>query len=98
MRIFASRLGLETIIAMIGIRDGQARALMRADGQRVPRLAPVRSQGYDDDLVVRTFDLLRPANAVTLLMEETIARLSTERESQGEEPCLVWMGEAAGSA
>lgn len=98
MRIFASRLGLETIIAMIGIRDGQARALMRSGGRQVRGLAPMRSQGYDDDRVVPTFDLLRPANAVTLLMEETIARLSTERESQGEEPCLVWMGEAAGSA
>src|SRR5574340_947705 len=39
----AKQLGLETIIAMVGTRDGQARTLMRAGGQRVPGFASVRS-------------------------------------------------------
>lgn len=77
--VLAKQLGLETIIAMVGTRDGQARTLMRAGGQRVPGLAPVRSQTYDDDLVVLTFDLSRPANVITLLAAEMTTRLSMER-------------------
>lgn len=85
--VLAKQLGLETIIAMVGTRDGQARTLMRAGGQRVPGLAPVRSQTYDDDLIVLTFDLSRPANVITLLAAEMATRLSMEREDKAWESC-----------
>jgi hypothetical protein len=56
----AKWLGLETLIATVGTRDGQAKTLVRAGGRQVPGLTTIKSQKFDDNLVVLTFDLLPP--------------------------------------
>ena len=71
-------LGLETVIANVGTRDGQAEILMRAGGRRVPGLSPIKSQEYNDDLVVLTFDLMHPAKSLGPLVAEMATLLSLE--------------------
>ena len=81
----AKWLGLETLIATVGTRDGQAKALVRAGGRQVPGLTRIKSQKFDDNLVVLTFDLLHPTKFSGLLAAEMALRLSLEQEDEARE-------------
>jgi GNAT acetyltransferase-like protein len=102
-------LGLETVIANVGTRDGQAEILMRAGGRRVPGLSPIKSQEYNDDLVVLTFDLMHPAKSLGPLVAEMATLLSLEQGNEARElpngfpmqmayPLLASLGPMAGLA
>ena len=75
-------LGIETVIATVGTRGGQAKTLMRAGGRRVPGLAPIYSEKYNDDLVVLSFDLVHPVEPFGPLAVEMAARLSFQEEME----------------
>lgn len=81
----AKWLGLETLIATVGTRDGQAKTLMRAGGRQVPGFVPIKCQKYDDDLVVLTFDLLHPAESFEPFAVEMAARLSLDEQNEARE-------------
>lgn len=81
----AKWLGLETVVAIVGTRDGQADALMRAGGRQVPGLVPIKSEKYNDDLVVLTFDLLNPAKSFGPFAVEMAARLSLDEQNEARE-------------
>lgn len=68
-------LGLQTVIAMVGTRDGQNRALMRIGGRPVPGLAPLPSHKFDDEILVLSFDVSRPAKSFAVLIDEMAAPL-----------------------
>jgi hypothetical protein len=86
----ATWLRLETVVAVAGTRDGQANALMRAGGRPVPGLLPMKSQKYDDDLVILTFDLSHPVNSIGLLAADMALRLSIGQDKEaGEIPTEV---------
>ncbi|MBM3926393.1 MAG: GNAT family N-acetyltransferase [SAR202 cluster bacterium] len=85
----ARRLGLKTVVAVAGTRDGQDAALMRIGGRRVEDVGPIAAPRYADEVVVITFDVARPTPSFASLvqqMEETLfapqgslARLPSER-------------------
>jgi hypothetical protein len=81
--VLSKWLGLETVIATVGTRDGQAETLMRSGGRRVPGLSPIKSQKYNDDLVVLTFDLMHLAKSLGPLAAkmETLLSLETRRKA-----------------
>jgi hypothetical protein len=63
-------LGLDTIVATVGIRDGQAGILRRIGGRCGSGLASLRSSLFDDDLAFMYFDVTRPSASLTLLIDE----------------------------
>jgi GNAT acetyltransferase-like protein len=81
----SKKLGIETLIATVGTRDGQVKTLMRAGGRPVPGLAPIYSQKYDDDLVVLTFDLFHPAKPFGPLAVASATRLPLEEVNDARE-------------
>lgn len=80
--VLSKWLGIQAVIATVGTRGGQAKTLMRAGGRRVPGLAPIYSQTYDDDLVVLTFELSHPVESFGPFAIEMAARLSLEVQNE----------------
>ena len=71
-------LGLEAVVAVVGTRDGQARALMRAGGRPVPGIPPIASEEYDDEVLVLTFDLVHPPSTIRTMAADMDTWFSTE--------------------
>jgi len=90
-------LGLETVIANVGTRDGQAGILMRAGGRQVPGLSPIKSQEYNDDLVVLTFDLMRPAKSLGPFVAEMATLLSLETRRKAHHGSLPFRPRVRGN-
>jgi hypothetical protein len=72
-------LGLDTIVATVGIRDGQADVLSRVGGRYGSGLAPLWSSLFDDDLAFMYFDVTRPSAWLAVLIDEMMPLLDIDR-------------------